>query len=274
VGDNRGYLMQLKGKRIIVTGGASGIGASTVKAYAREGAHVASLDVTQEAGQKIVEQANAHANVQGQGGGRATFYRCDIAKPDEVFGTFERAVETLGGLDVLAHIAGVDRAKPAEEWTLEDMNFMWSINLNGTILCNQAACRQFRKEGKGAIINFASDVALAGMPNGAIYAASKGAVLSWTRTIAQEWASKYNIRCNSVNPTMKTPMYEEYKASLTPERLQAFLANEKQRVPLGGEMGDPDRDMAPVMVFLASDASHFINGQILPVNGGRVMLHG
>jgi NAD(P)-dependent dehydrogenase (short-subunit alcohol dehydrogenase family) len=226
--------------------------------------------VTHEAGQKIVEQANA----QSQGSGRATFHRCDIAKPDEVFGTFERTVETLGGLDVLAHIAGIDRAKPAEEWTLGDMNFMWSINLNGTILCNQAACRQFRKEGKGAIINFASDVAMAGMPNGAIYAASKGAVLSWTRTIAQEWASKYNIRCNSVNPTMKTPMYEEYKASLTPERLQAFLANEKQRVPLGGEMGDPDRDMAPVMVFLASDASHFINGQILPVNGGRVMLHG
>ena len=154
------------------------------------------------------------------------------------------------------------------------MNLMWSVNVNGTILCDQAACRHFQKAGKGAIINFASDVALAGMPNGAIYAASKGAVLSWTRTIAMEWASKYNIRCNCVNPTMKTPMYEEYKSRLSPEALKAFLANEKQRVPLGGEMGDADRDMAPVMVFLASDASHFINGQIIPVNGGRVMLHG
>ncbi len=262
--------MQLTGKRIIVTGGASGIGASTVSAYVGEGAQVASLDVTDEAGLKVVEQANAAS----QGGGQATFYHCDIAQPEEVFSTFETAVAGLGGLDVLAHIAGVDRSKPAEDWTLEDMNFMWSINLNGTILCDQAACRQFRKEGKGAIINFASDVALAGMPNGAIYAASKGAVLSWTRTIAAEWASKYNVRCNCVNPTMKTPMYEQYKASLSPEALEAFLANEKQRVPLGGEMGDADRDMAPVMVFLASDASRFINGQILPVNGGRVMLHG
>jgi NAD(P)-dependent dehydrogenase (short-subunit alcohol dehydrogenase family) len=262
--------MQLRDKRIIVTGGASGIGASTVKAYVREGARVAALDIQDAQGAQVVEAANA----QAQGGGRATFYRCNIAEPDDVFSTFDIASKQLGGLDVLAHIAGVDRSKPAEAWTLADMNFMWSINLNGTILCDQAACKQFQKEGKGAIINFASDVALAGMPNGAIYAASKGAVLSWTRTIAMEWASKYNVRCNCVNPTMRTPMYEEYKAKLSPEALQAFVAGEKQRVPLGGEMGDADKDMAPVMVFLASDASHFINGQIIPVNGGRVMLHG
>lgn len=262
--------MQLQNKRIIVTGGASGIGASTVRAYVREGARVASLDIAGEAGQDVVEAANAAA----AGGGRASFLRCDIADPDSVFGAFAAAIEELGGLDVLAHVAGIDRAKPAEAWTLEEMNLMWSVNLNGTILCNQAACRQFAKEGRGAIINFASDVALAGMPNGAIYAASKGAVLSWTRTIAKEWASRYNVRCNSVNPTMKTPMYEQYLASLTPEQLRAFQASEKERVPLGGEMGDADRDMAPVMVFLASDASHFINGQIVPVNGGRVMLHG
>jgi NAD(P)-dependent dehydrogenase (short-subunit alcohol dehydrogenase family) len=111
------------------------------------------------------------------------------------------------------------------------MNPMWSINRNGAILCDQAACKQFKQEGKGVIINFAADVAMAGMPNGAIYAASKGAVLSWTRTIAMEWAAKYNIRCNCVNPTMKTPMFEEYKAGLTPAALSAFLASEKQRVP-------------------------------------------
>lgn len=262
--------MQLTGKRIVVTGGASGIGASTVRAYVREGAKVASLDISDEAGRRVVAEANA----QAQGEGQATFHRCNIAEPDDVFATFDQACRQLGGLDVLAHVAGIDRARPAEDWTLADMNLMWSVNLNGTILCNQAACRQFRKEGRGAIVNFASDVALAGMPNGAIYAASKGAVLSWTRTIAMEWASKYNIRCNSVNPTMKTPMFEEYKKSLSPDALKAFLASEKARVPLGGEMGDADRDMAPVMVFLASDASHFINGQIIPVNGGRVMLHG
>jgi len=90
-----------------------------------------------------------------------------------------------------------------------------------------------------------------------------------------EWASKYGIRCNCVNPTIKTPMHEAYQASRTPEELRAFfMAAQKQRVPLGGDMGDADKDMAPVMVFLASEASGFINGQIIPVNGGRVMLRG
>ncbi len=262
--------MQLQEKRIIVTGGASGIAAATVQAYVREGARVASIDIQAEPGQAVVDAANGSC----ANGGSAVFYPCDITNPEQVVATFERAIAQLGGLDVLAHIAGIDRGKPAEDWTLDDMNEMWGVNINGTILCNQAACRQFRKEGRGAIINFASDVALAGMPNGAIYAASKGAVLSWTRTIAQEWASKYNIRCNSVNPTIKTPMYEEYLSRMTDEARQAFLANEKRQVPLRGEMGDAERDMAPVMVFLASDASGFINGQIIPVNGGRVMLHG
>lgn len=131
-----------------------------------------------------------------------------------------------------------------------------------------------QKQSGGAIINFASDVALAGMPNSALYATSKGAVLSWTRTIAYEWASKYNIRSNYVNPTIKTPMYEQSLASLKPEELAQHLTSEKQRVPLGGAMGEVDRDMAPVMVFLASDASRFINGQIICVNGGRNMLRG
>jgi NAD(P)-dependent dehydrogenase (short-subunit alcohol dehydrogenase family) len=112
------------------------------------------------------------------------------------------------------------------------------------------------------------------MPNSALYATSKGAVLSWSRTIAYEWAMKYNIRVNCVNPTMKTPMYEQYVADLEPEAREVFLKAERMKVPMKGEMGDVDRDMAPVMVFLASDASSYINGQIIPVNGGRNMLRG
>jgi NAD(P)-dependent dehydrogenase (short-subunit alcohol dehydrogenase family) len=85
---------------------------------------------------------------------------------------------------------------------------------------------------------------------------------------------KCNIRCNCVNPTIKTPMFEQYLASLSPEALKAFLASEKQRTPLGGSMGDVDQDLAPVMVFLASGTSGYINGQIICVNGGRNVLRG
>ncbi len=258
--------MKLRGKRIIVTGVSQGIGASTVRAYVREGATVSAVDILDEAGQQTVRDANA------KGSGKATYHHCDIANSDEVFSVFENAEKEMGGLDVLAQVAGIENHKPAEDFTADEMHHMWSININGTIATNQAACKLMQKQKKGAIINFASDVGLMGMPYGGLYAASKGAVLSWTRTIAYEWAMNYNIRCNCVNPTIKTPMFEQYLARLSPEELEAFLAAEKQRVPLGGQMGDADRDMAPVMVFLASDDAGYINGQVICANGGRVMV--
>ena len=261
--------MQLKDKRIIVTGGANGIAAGTVRGYVKEGATVAVLDIQDEQGKKVVEEANL------LGEGKATYYHCNIANQEEVNAVFKQAAVDMGGLDVLAHIAAIDRHNAAEDFTQEDMQFFWDINLNGTIFTNQAACKIMREQkGEFAIINFASDVALSGMPNSALYAATKGAVLSWTRTIAYEWAMKYNIRCNSVNPTMKTPIYEQYVADLEPDARDTFLKAERMKVPMKGEMGDVDRDMAPVMVFLASDASSFINGQIIAVNGGRNMLRG
>lgn len=257
--------MQLKGKRIIVTGGARGIAAGTVRAYVREGAIVSALDIADELGEKSVKEANA------QGDGKASYYHCDISNPAEVFSVFEKAEKDMGGLDVLAHIAGVETTKPAEAYTPEEMNAMWRININGTILTNQAACKLMQKQGKGAIINFASDASY-GMPNSALYAASKGAVLSWTRTIAHEWGLEYNIRSNCVNPTAKTPMYEQWKANAPPEQLKMHLELNKTRYPIGGGLGDTDRDIAPVMVFLATDGSGYINGQIIAVNGGSTML--
>jgi NAD(P)-dependent dehydrogenase (short-subunit alcohol dehydrogenase family) len=260
--------MQLEGKRIIVTGAASGIAAGTLRAYVREGATVCALDIAGQAGEKNVAAANA------EGPGKASYYHCNISSPEQVSSVFDRAAKAMGGVDVLAQIAAIEGFNAAENFTLEEMQATWNVNINGTLLTNQAACRIMRQQSGGAIINFASDVALAGMPNSALYATSKGAVLSWTRTIAYEWASKYNIRSNCVNPTIKTPMYEQYLASLSPEELAQHQTSEKQRVPLGGSMGDVDRDMAPVMVFLASEASRFINGQIICVNGGRNMLRG
>jgi len=260
--------MQLLGKRIIVTGAASGIGAGTVRAYVSEGATVSALDINDEAGEKNVAAANA------SGGGSATYYHCDISNRDEVTRIFHQAEKGMGGLDVLANVAGIEGSGAAEAFTPADLARMWGVNINGTVYTNQAACNLMQKQKRGNIINFASDAALAGMPNSAIYAASKGAVLSWTRTIAYEWGVKYNIRCNSVCPGIRTPMYEEWLATQTEEVRNAHLESEKMRVPIGGAMGDVDRDMAPVMVFLASDASGYIDGQVFCVNGGRNMLRG
>ncbi len=256
--------MQLENKKIIVTGGGSGIAAGTVKGYVREGANVVFCDVNDEGGAKVEAEANA------LGAGKATYIHCDISKRECVAEFFAKAREILGGLDVLANIAGVERNKAATDFVEDDLDFVMGVNINGTIWTNQEAYKIFKETGvEGSIINFASDVALAGMPNGAIYSASKGAVLSWTRSIAMEWGIASNVRCNVVNPSIKTPMYEYWLKTADPKIVEMHLAGEKMKVPIDGMMGDVDRDMVPVMVFLASEASRFMTGQIFCVNGGR-----
>lgn len=252
--------MQLEGKRIIITGGAQGIGASVVRAYAAEGAQVASLDVLDELGEQVAADAGQ------KGPGAVHFYHCDISIRSEVENGFATAVRQLGGLDVLANIAGVERGAPAEAIDDPDLDLILNVNVKGTVYTNQAAFKYMQDLG-GRIINFGSGAGLDPYPNGAHYSASKGAVHSWTRTAAHEWG-KYGITVNAVLPVIWTPMYDEYRARMTPEELQAHDAEMAVRIPIGGRLGDPDRDLAPVMVFLASEGARFITGQIIPVDGG------
>ena len=175
--------MQLENKKIIVTGGTKGIGAATVKLYVKEGAQVVFCGTNDERGKATEEAVNAMGAA-----GHATYIRCNIADKADVDAFFAKAEEILGGLDVLANVAGVEANAAAEEYTLDKMQFLMDVNLYGTVYTNQAAYKIFKANGvEGSIINYASDVALSGMPNGAMYAASKGAVLGWTRSIAMEW---------------------------------------------------------------------------------------
>jgi len=252
--------MQLEGVRIIVTGGARGIGEATVRAYVAEGAHVASLDVLDDAGRAVVDE------VGGKGPGRARYVHADIARRAEVDAAFDEAVGWLGGLDVLANVAGVERHGAAEELTDEEWDLVFDVNVKGTLHTNQAAFRAMRDHG-GRILNFGSDAGLNPYPGGGHYSASKGAVMAWTRTAAVEWA-RYGITVNSVVPAIWTPMYDEYRARMSAEELATHDAAMAATVPLGGRLGDPVRDLAPVMVFLAGDGARFITGQIISVNGG------
>lgn len=255
--------MQLENKKIIVTGGTKGIGAATVKAYVKEGAQVVFCGTNDERG-KATEAA-----VNEIGPGKATYMQCDISKKEAVDEFFAKAIEVLGGLDVLANVAGVECNNAAESYELKELEFLMSVNVYGTIYTNQAAYKYFKENGiEGNIINYSSDAALSGMPNGAAYSASKGAVISWTRSIAMEWGIESNVRCNCVNPTIKTPMYEAWLKTVDPAVKQMHLEGLKRRYPIDGSMGDAERDCAPVMVFLASDASRYMSGQIFAVNGG------
>ena len=261
--------MELEGKKIIVTGGGSGIAAGCVKGYVLAGAQVVFCDVNDEGGKTTETEANAQENATG----KATYLHCNITDKAAVKEFFAKAEEIMGGLDVLANIAGVERNKAAEDFEEEDIAFVMGVNLNGTVWTNQEAYKIFVKNGvQGAIINYSSDTGLVGMENGGIYAASKGAVAAWTRSIALEWARKSSIRCNCVCPAIKTPMYKYWLETADPAVVEPYKATLKQTFPLFGDMGEVDTDLVPVMVFLASDSSRYINGQTICVNGGLVMV--
>ena len=254
----------LKGKRIIVTGSARGMGEATLNAYVQAGADVVGMDVTDDAGRSISEKANK------TGPGKCSYIHVDVSDKSSVDDSFSKAVEILGGLDVLAHPAAIQRASDASNVSVEDWDLMFSVNVKGTMLTNQIAYKYMKESGGGSIINFGSISGLRPEPSASAYSAAKGAVHSWTRTASGTWG-KDNIRVNAILPAMATPMYYAAAARERSTEEENIASHWRNSVPisLGQEYGDPDRDLAPVMVFFASDSSRFITGQLIPVDGGQ-----
>lgn len=242
-------------KKVIVVGGANGVGAACVRSLAGAGAAVFSLDRDEDAGRSVAEAAGAG------------FLRCDVTSREGVFSAVDFAVGELGGLDALVHVAGILVQGPAEEITDEVWSRAMEINARGPMLTNQAAFPHLKKGERSCILNFASSSALTAYPNGAAYSASKGAVTSWTRTIAAEWA-RFGIRANVIHPSAATPMVEQHRNKMSDEEKAAYDELLRQKVPLGGKFGDPDHDIAPVITFLVSDGARFVTGQNIPINGG------
>lgn len=250
--------------RVVVTGGASGMGAAIVAAFAAEGRSVVSMDVADDAGREIAEKATA------TGPGRVTYLHCDVADRDEVEQAFGRAAELCGGLDVLVHAAGIAPGSPAEAIDVAEWDRVLEVNTRGTFLTNVAAHALLAEAG-GRILNFASAAGAQGYPGKAHYAASKGAVLAWTRSVAQEWGH-LGITVNALAPGISTPMYARTRAAMSPEQLAAHDLDLSRRIPLDGRLGDVDRDLVPVVSFLAGPGARFITGQTIAVDGGMLMV--
>lgn len=252
--------MDLAEKRIIVTGCASGMGAATVRAYVKAGAQVVGMDISEAHGSEVCTDA--------EGSGTATFLPVDVADSDRVREAFSTAVNLMGGLNALAHPAAIHAGNSASDVTAGDWDHLFAVNVRGTMLTNQAAHRYLKGAGGGAIINFGSISGQRAEPGAAAYSATKGAVHAWTRTAAGTWGAD-NIRVNAVLPAIRTPMFLAAKEGLSEEELNEKFWRNEQGIALGQEYGDPDTDLGPVMVFLASDASRFITGQLIPVDGGQ-----
>lgn len=248
----------LTGRRVIVTGGASGMGEGLVRAFPGLGAQVVAMDNNVETGRCVATRAGAH------------FVALDVCDSRSVEAAVAQAVALMGGLDVLIHCAGIAPGGPAASTSPATWERVMSVNATGTFLLNQAVF-PYLSEGGGAILNFASAAGVQGYPGKAAYAASKGAVVAWTRTLAQEWGS-LGISVNAIAPAIWTPMYDQTRAQMSAEQLAEHDRQMRQAVPLGGRLGDIDEHFVPVMAFLASTGARFITGQVLPVDGGILQM--
>ncbi|HLS24544.1 MAG TPA: SDR family oxidoreductase [Beutenbergiaceae bacterium] len=247
--------------RIVVTGAARGMGAATVAAYAEAGATVVAMDILEDEGRAVAQTAT------DTGPGAVSFMAVDVSDKAGVDRAFDEAAAHMGGLDVLAHPAAIQRSSPAEDTPVEDWDLMFAINVRGTMLTNAAAHRHMKAAG-GSIINFGSISGLRPEVSAPAYSASKGAVHSWTRTAAGSWG-KDGIRVNAILPAIATPMYDEALARMDEEGRTAHFWQNEQSIAMGQKYGDPKDDLGPVMVFLASPGSRFISGQLIPVDGGQ-----
>jgi 3-oxoacyl-[acyl-carrier protein] reductase len=245
----------LAGKRALVTGGASGIGRAIALAFAAEGAKVALVD---RAPPDRIEAVVAEIGAQG---GQAFAVQADVADEAQVLRMIETVRARFGGLDVLVNNAGILIEKPLLETSADDFDRLIGVNLRGTFLVGREALRLMVRQGEGRVINVASELAYLGRENGSIYCASKGGVLSLTRSWAREFAPGILVNAIAPGPTDTPMLGAEFTSPET-------LAKESQN-PLG-RIGRPE-EIAAAAVFLAGPGATFMTGQCVSPNGGAVM---
>ncbi len=250
--------MRLKDKIALVTGSSRGVGRAVALGFAKEGAAVViNYTSNEKAASEVVDQIRAM-------GSKAISVKADVARKSDVGDLVSAAVETFGRLDILVNNAGFTRPAMMIKMTEEDWDQVVDIHLKGAFLCSQAAAIHMKEQKGGKIINVMSVAGLVGTVGQVNYSAAKGGILSMTKSIARELA-RYNICVNVISlGIVATDMTEKIRSD---EKLREIYMN---RILLR-RFAEPE-DISPAFVFLASDESNYITGQLLCVDGGYGMI--
>ena len=260
---------RLDGKVALVTGGARGLGAEIVRAFAQSGASVLLTDILTKEGSETVETVKS-------AGGKASFLRHDVRNEEQWEDAVATAIRIFGGLDILVNNAGIERMQFVTECAVDDFREILDVNVTGTFLGCKHAIRVMRPDGKvgkgGAIINLSSVAGNVGIAGLGAYNASKGAVRLLTKSVAMECGQlKLNVRCNSIHPAVvRTDMAKSFFQHFVDLKLMSDFGTAEATLlsnhPIG-KFGEPS-DVACAALYLASDASKWVTGSELMVDGG------
>ncbi|MGH6776685.1 MAG: 2-hydroxycyclohexanecarboxyl-CoA dehydrogenase [Bradyrhizobium sp.] len=252
--------MRFDGRTVIVTGGGGGIGGATCRRFAREGGRLAVFDIDLDAAERIA------ASIRSDGGAAQAF-RCDITDRNSIDAAVAAAESRIGPIDVLVNNAGWDIFRPFTKTEPAQWDRLVAINLIGALHMHHAVLPGMVARKAGRIVNISSDAARVGSSGEAVYAACKGGIVAFSKTIAREHA-RHGITVNVVCPgPTDTALFADYKQGAgNPEKLEEAF---KRSIPLG-RIGRPE-DLPGAILFFASDDAAYVTGQVLSVSGGLTM---
>ncbi len=253
-------MFSLQNKKAVVTGGGSGIGKAIAALFAKQGAEVHIVELTEESAKEAVTEISA-------AGGKVFSHACNVANQQEVLTTFKK----IGNINILINNAGIAHVGKVETTPEADFDRVMNVNVKGVYNCLYAAIPQLRLSGGGVIVNMASIAVWVGLSDRFAYSTAKGAVMSMTLSVAKDYIGE-NIRCNSMSPArVHTPFVDGFLVKNYPDNQEEMFDKLSKSQPIG-RMGKPE-EVASLALFLCSDEAGFITGCDYPIDGGFIKLN-